>query len=531
MEHRSETPNGDPLDEKSHYVLAVLRGLRERDDGAAVRWNSRTISGRELHACVVATTAGLRREGVGPGSVLGLLTEAMSPLGLVGRYAAHLLGATVVHLRTAVPSPSAPPIAPRAQARIIRANRIGALLADASGTEAALEAADLAGVPVRVLPADTFGSLDGSDPADAAAVREGPFHAPEPAVVTYTSGSTGEPKGVAESFAGMNARILAGYPALTGTGRPVFLATAPVSHADGPFMDITLSARGTLVLPEVIDADTMLRAIEEEKVTATSLSVPELYAMLDHPDLSTIDVSSLRQLLYTGYPASPERLTAATKYFGDALLQGYGLTETGPLTLLLPHEHLDPALVGTVGRALPGVEIVIRDEETGEPCPTGVAGEVCVRSPIMMSGYVGEPELTASVLRDGWLHTGDLGHLDEAGYLGLEGRIKDVIKVSAAKIHPALVEQALLTHPAVANAAVYGCPDTDGLERVHAAVVLRPGTACTAQQLRDHVGTTLPSTQAPVRIVVRAELPRTASGRKIDRPRLRREDSDTEELA
>lgn len=523
----AEDASPTPLDGTTHYVAAVLAGLRRRGAGPVVRWGGRSVTGDELHRCVVGTTANLRALGIGGGSTVGVLTEAMSPRALVARYAAHLLGATVVHLRTAVPSPSAPPIPLDAQAAIVGQAGVDLLLVDAENAGRGGAVAARAARSPRV--AEAFGPLGAA--ADPTAELPATITVPDPAVVTFTSGSTGEPKGVAEGFAGLNNRILLGYPALTaGTERPVFLATCPVSHADGPFMDLTLAAGGTVVLPEVIDADTMLTAIAAERVTSTSLSVPELYALLDHPDLAVTDVSSLRQMLYTGYPASPERLTQAVKHFGDALMQGYGTTETGPVSLLLPHEHRDPALVATVGRPLPGVEVTIHDPDSGAELPAGAEGEIRVRSAIMMTEYLADPELTARTISDGRLRTGDLGRLDEAGYLHVLGRIDDVIKVRATKVHPAVVEKALLTHPDIANAAVYAGADPDGLARVHAAVTLRPGAGCTAAELREHVAATLPETQAPVRFAVVDPLPRTASGRKVDRPRLRREDADATAL-
>jgi fatty-acyl-CoA synthase len=286
-------------------------------------------------------------------------------------------------------------------------------------------------------------------------------------------------------------------------------------------VDGVLAAGGTVILHEHFDPGEVLRAVDTHRVSWAFLAAPHIYQLLDHPDLATTDLSALRQVVYGGCPASPTRLAEAVRVFGPVLRQSYGTTETWGITALTPPEHLEPALLGTVGRPLPGVRVAVRDPDSGRDLAPGETGEVCVRSPSMMDGYWADPDLTATVLRDGWVHTGDLGYLDDRGYLHLVDRIADVIKAGGIKVHPADVEKALTAHPAVAQAAVYGARDADEVEHVYAAVVLRPdATGTTVDDLRTHVAGTLSPRHAPDAITFCAGLPLTGTG-KPDKRALR----------
>ena len=205
-------------------------------------------------------------------------------------------------------------------------------------------------------------------------------------------------------------------------------------------------------------------------------------------------------------------------------MQIYGTSEAAAITMLTPFEHSDPALLTTAGRPL-FTEVRIRDDNDERDLPAGEIGEILVRSPFGMTRYVGDPELTARTLRDGWLHTGDLGFLDARGYLTISGRRSEVIKANGIKIHPASLERVLMTHPAVAQAAVFAVVDRDRLEHVHAAVATHPGQPePTEEELRELLGTRLSVKHVPGRIQIRAALPLTGIG-KPDKARLAAEAS------
>ncbi len=199
----------------------------------------------------------------------------------------------------------------------------------------------------------------------------------------------------------------------------------------------------------------------------------------------------------------------AAKVLGPVLIQVYGTSEAGMISMLFPPEHLDPELRMPVGRPADGVRVTIRDPWDGRALPAGEHGEVWVMTPWSMADYWNEPEPTADAVRDGLVRSGDLGHLDHAGYLHLHGRLADVLKANGIKISPDAVERALLAHPAVAQVAVFGVEDTDRIERIHAAVVPRENARVDRAALRRHVGTTLSANHVP-------------GDRAADRPPVRR---------
>ncbi|WP_222598544.1 class I adenylate-forming enzyme family protein [Lentzea tibetensis] len=501
-----------------HYVTRILDTLAERGDDPVLWWEDAPVSGTTFGNSVRAATAALRELGVGTGSTVAILTRNNSPSTLTARYAAHLLGASVVHIRGANPGTSGPDLSIETQVRMLGETKASVLVFDSERAQRAKALSDLMPGGLKL---GCFGA-----PVPGAAALDGPVaetdiapQKPERANVTYTSGSTGRPKGVCLRFDAWNSTVLWGASAVPDGAAIKFLAVSPLSHSVGLVVDIMIAAGGTVLLHDGFEAGAALRAIERFRVTGTMIGVPQLYALLDHPDLKTTDVSSLYQLLYVGCPASPARLEQALPVFGAALTQNYGTTEAGRITLLSPADHQRPELLSTVGRPSPDVALKICDPETGREVGEGEIGEVCVRSTNMMSGYVDDPELTARVLRDGWLHTGDFGRLDGEGYLRLFGRIGDIIKAGDTKVYPADVEKVLTGHPDVVDACVYAQKDADELEHVHAAVVLRPDGRTRFSTLREHVGKAMSVRHAPVRFVRWEQLPLSASG-KVDRQRV-----------
>jgi fatty-acyl-CoA synthase len=244
---------------------------------------------------------------------------------------------------------------------------------------------------------------------------------------------------------------------------------------------------------------------------------------MDHPDAPRTDTSSLRTLTYGGCQASPSRLADAVRAFGPVLVQGYGQNEAGGISVLTPEDHdpLRPDRLRSAGKVLPGVEVAIRDS-AGRDLPTGEHGEICVRSPMVMEGYWKQPELTAEVLRDGWLHTGDVGHLDGEGYLTIVDRLKDMIVVVGGHVYTTELEDLLNTHPDVLQSAVFGVRDADHAERVHAVVVRAPGSGVDDRELCAMVRSARGAMYEPARVTFTDALPLTDAG-KPDKKELRRQ--------
>jgi fatty-acyl-CoA synthase len=302
---------------------------------------------------------------------------------------------------------------------------------------------------------------------------------------------------------------------------PRYLACTSLARVAGLCVDLALLQGGSVVLHPFFDVGDVLAAIERERVTRLWL-LPPLHEILDHPALHTTDISSIQRITYGGSPASTARLRQAEGIFGRVLHSWYGQSETLGLTEVHPEEHSITGRHGqiTVGRALPGVELSIRDQH-GTVLSAGSEGEIHARAHSMMNGYWKQPEQTARVLHDGWVRTGDIGYLDKDGYLFLVDRRQDVIVVEGAHLYPSEIEAVLLAHPAVAQCAVFGVRHDDTAEHVHAAVVPARGHHANSDELRAFVAARKSGLHAPHTFHVMTTIPLTSLG-KPDKHALRR---------
>ncbi|MFF9485633.1 class I adenylate-forming enzyme family protein [Streptomyces sp. NPDC014676] len=498
------------------YTRRLLAALERDPARVVVHRPDAAVTAGELRASLLGSAALLRSLRVGPGTTVAILTGPNHPLMLSARYAVHLLGATSVYVRSMNPRTDTETFSLATQTELLRDLAVPLLLVDEEDEESAARGRWLArrrpGLTVRAIPrtADGAGTVPSAPP-------------PRPddlAVVDFTSGSTGRPKMVAQRHGTREHLVGRLADGLDPRGPATLLSVTPVSHTTAPMADAVLCGGGTVVLHDEFDADATLAAIAEHHVTDAYLAVPHLYRLLDHPLITSYDLSSLRRITYSGTPASPGRVREAVRLLGDVLIQVYGTTEAGGISSLTPLDHREPELLGSVGRPFPWVRVEIRAPGTGTPLGRGQSGEIWIDSPTVSAGYLDDDRLTADTYRDGWLRTGDLGHWDAYGYLRLDGRVGDVIKHGGLKLDPAAIEAALLQHPQVRQAAVFGVRDDDFVEQVHAAVELHSGAGHTSCDLRGYVAATLTPEHAPVSVSVWPELPLTPSG-KPDRTRLR----------
>ena len=320
---------------------------------------------------------------------------------------------------------------------------------------------------------------DGTGPADDPGFEPGPDD-----VVTqlYTSGTTGLPKGAMISGRNLSTILVEADRVFHIGPDTVSLVAMPLFHIGGTGWAVAgMSRGGHSVIVRDIDPVEILGLIERHRITETFIVPAVLMFLLATPELATADVSSLRTVFYGASPISEDVLVRSMAALGCDFAQVYGLTETtGAITSLMPADH-DPdgpraGLLRSAGRPFDHVELRIVDAGSGEELPPGGVGEVWTRSDQNMLGYWNKPEETASVLSgDGWFRTGDAGWLDADGFLFLHDRIKDMIVSGGENVYPAEVENALLGHPWVADAAVIGVPDDRWGETVKAVVVLAPG--------------------------------------------------------
>ncbi|MFI2611653.1 AMP-binding protein [Kitasatospora sp. NPDC018619] len=457
--------------------------------------------------------------GAARGTTVTLLT-GNTPEALSARYAAGLAGARVVNLYDGMSAP--------VLAEITASVDTTVLLVDAERYDAAAELLPLIDVPAVLTlgpgPAPAGGgSAVGEDVLAASAHR--PAEPPDVRIrpeddlsIRHTGGTTGVPKGILSRHGTYR---LVFDSAVGSREAPVLLAATPLAHLAGILSDLALHRGGTVVLQRSFEPGAVLAAIEREHVTDFWVLPPLLHQLLDHPAISRTDLSSLRHILYGGSASSPTRIREALKVFGPVLVGVYGMSEAQLISMLPPEEHDRIGRGGqvSVGRPSPGVEVAIRSAD-GTDLPVGEQGEVHLRSATVMAGYWKRPDLTAAVLHDGWLNTGDVGYFDEDGYLYLADRVKDLIIVVGGHVYPSEVEDLLVTHPSVARCAVFGVRDDQEAEHVHVAVVPTPGHRPDLATLRTFVTERKGRIFAPEALHLVDEIPLTPVG-KPDKRRLR----------
>jgi acyl-CoA synthetase (AMP-forming)/AMP-acid ligase II len=342
--------------------------------------------------------------------------------------------------------------------------------------------------------------------------------------LSATGGTTGRPKGVMNthrSLQTMCAHLMIGCPYGSGE-RPVNLAAAPMTHTAG-LLSLPCTARGgTTVVVTRPDPAVLLGAIPKYRVTELFLPPTVIYRLLDVPDLgSKVDFSSMKYFLYGAAPMSVEKLKQAIAVIGPVMMGGYGQTEApATISCLPPDAHfVDGKLASderltSVGRPNPLVRVEIMTD-ANKILPQGETGEICVRGDLVMKGYYKAPDKTAETIVDGWLHTGDIGHIDAEGYLHITDRKKDMIISGGFNVYPSEVEQVIWSHPAVQDCAVIGVPDEKWGEAVKAVVELNAGQSATAEELISLCKEKLGSVKAPKSVDFVASLPRSPVGKVL----------------
>jgi len=346
-------------------------------------------------------------------------------------------------------------------------------------------------------------------------------------ILMYTSGTTSLPKGVMLTYGDFTNYVVGTVEMADGTPRGISLLCAPLYHIAGTANIMTAIWAGRkIVILRQFDPKEWLAAVQNEQVTHAFVVPTMLKQLIDHPEFSTFDLSSLENLSYGGAPMPFPVIRRAIEMFPKqtGFVNAFGQTETtSTLTVLGPADHrLDgtPAEVErnlkrltSVGLPLPDVEVRVLDEDNKELPPNDI-GEVVIRTPRVMKGYAGQESATAALLdADGWLHTRDMGYIDEDGYIYLVGRKDDIIIRGGENIAPAEIEAVLHAHPAVDEAAVIGLPDVDWGQKIAAFVALRPGKTANAVELSEFCRQRLASFKKPEMIRFVDALPKNPLGK------------------
>jgi acyl-CoA synthetase (AMP-forming)/AMP-acid ligase II len=443
---------------------------------------------------VCRAAAVLRARGVASGDVVALMLPNRAEF-VVALFAAWRLGAAV--------TPISPTLVPA---------EVAHQLTDAGAKVLIVDRPMEADIPVLQLDGLAAASpdcLDAVETADDAL-----------ALLIYTSGTTGRPKGVMLDHANVNAMCRMVIEGFELTGADHSLLILPLFHVNGIVVSTLapLIAGGRATIAGRFNPATFFDRIEATRATYFS-AVPTIYTMLAGlPPEVRPDTTSVRFAVCGAAPASVELLERFESRYGIGLIEGYGLSEGSCASTGNPLRGKRKP--GTVGIPLPGQEIRIVDGE-GRQLPDGEVGEVVIKGPNVMRGYLNRPEDTAKTLFDGWLHTGDVGRFDEDGYLVLVDRAKDMIIRGGENIYPKEIETVVYQLPEIAEAAVVGRANPVYGEEPVLFASLHPGTGLTADRIRDHLTASLSKYKLPVQITIVGELPKNPVG-KIDKPALRR---------
>ena len=338
------------------------------------------------------------------------------------------------------------------------------------------------------------------------------------AVILYTSGTTGFPKGAELSHANMTLNALGSRDLLLLTQEDIHLVVLPLFHSFGQtvLMNAGLSMGNTLVLIPRFTPDGVLGAMQAEKATVFA-GVPTMYwAMLTFEDPENkIDIPTIAKNLRVGVSGASslplEIIRGIQEKYGISIMEGYGLSETCPVaTFNLPHKERKP---GTVGTPIWGIEVKVFDAENNE-VPTGEVGEVVIRGHNVMKGYYNKPEATAEAFKGTtWFHTGDLGRMDEDGYLSIVDRVKDMVIRGGFNVYPREIEEVLMTHPAVSLASVIGVPHDQHGEEIKAYIVLNAGQSASEEEIVEWSKAQMAAYKYPRIVEMREALPMTATGK------------------
>jgi acyl-CoA synthetase (AMP-forming)/AMP-acid ligase II len=339
-------------------------------------------------------------------------------------------------------------------------------------------------------------------------------------IIKFSGGSTGTPKPVVQSQRCVNAQADGLRDFFEFRSDDVNLIAAPLTHGASCFVLPILEVGGRHVLTETAKPDVVFRAIAAHAVTTMYAPPTLLYSMIESDELARAELRSLRHVIYSAAPMPARRIRDCQRALGPVIETAYGQVEAPQIiTAMRADELLLEENLTSVGKASSVVSIGIVSAD-GAILPSGEVGEIVVSGPLLMTGYLDRAEETDRAIADGWLHTGDLGMIDDRGYLYIRGRLREVINTGGFKVYPADVEASLAKHRAVEECAVFGVPDAKWGEAVNAAVVIRSGATVQPESLIAWVKAELGSVKAPKRVWLVDHLERNAAG-KVSRAAVR----------
>ncbi|MEU6260116.1 AMP-binding protein [Streptomyces sp. NPDC047043] len=524
-----------PVNPADSLVHALRRAVGEAPDRDFLAYFDGRLSYREVDELSDSVAGHLAARGLEHGDRVAILLQN-SPLFVLALLGAWKAGATVVPVNPMYKSGEV--------AHVLRDGEVAALICSDRAWDSYLRetAADS---PVSIvltgceLDFQTRGDArvlaferlpQATDAADLTTVARAGYEAPEGrrlrpsdiALISYTSGTSGAPKGATNTHGNIMYNAERQRTGLALPDAPVYYALAPLFHITGMVCQLgaCLNSAGTLVLTYRFEAGVVLEAFAEHRPHYTVGPSTAFMALAARPDVTPDHFSSFVNISSGGAPVPPALVEKFRAGFGPYIRNGYGLTEcTAPCASVPPglEAPVDP-VSGTLAVGLPGPETVVRIvDEQGQEVPFGEQGEILVRGPQVVPGYWRRPEATAETFPGGELRTGDIGFMDEQGWLYVVDRKKDMINASGFKVWPREVEDVLYTHPAVREAAVVGVPDGYRGETVKAYISLRPGAETDPDELAVYCKERLAAYKYPRQVEILPDLPKTASGKILRR--------------
>jgi acyl-CoA synthetase (AMP-forming)/AMP-acid ligase II len=489
----------------SSYVLeqALARG----DKPALIDGGSgRTITYAQLVGMVASFAGGLAARGFGPGSVLAIMAPNIPEYAVIFHGVATA-GGTITTINPTYTAQEVHKQLVDSGATILVT--IGLFLdtartgAEGTGVTEIYVMGEGDAMPVT----DLFGTPMAQVERSAGDV----------VCLPYSSGTTGLSKGVMLTHSNLVANVAQVLSGADITDDESFIAVLPFFHIYGMqvLMNTGLRAGVTIITMPRFDLEEFLRLHQEHGITRSFVAPPIVVALAKHPLVDKYDLSALRQVFSGAAPLSAELAIECGQRLGCDVVQGYGMTEMSPVSHLTPPGMFKP---GSCGVTAPNTVTKVVDPVTQAELGVDADGEVCVKGPQVMPGYLNNQAATDAIFdQDGWLHTGDIGHLDADGHLWVVDRLKELIKYNGFQVPPAELEALLLTHPAIADAAVVGLPDPEAGEIPVAHVVLRPGVEATPEEIQAFVAGQVAHYKQVRRVVITDTIPKSASGKILRR--------------
>jgi len=490
------------------FAAEVLRETATRQaQKTAIITKDEELNFGTLDERVQALAVNLQREGVSRGDRVGLLLPNSAAIPL-SYYATQKIGAVAVILDVRLKGKELQGVLTDADLKLLITHE--QLFPEVEEIFRSMPA-----VPVWIAGGQGARALEARFSAPSVAIESPHMNADDDALILYTSGTTGEPKGVVLSY-----RNLRQYPTVMRDMSVTDATTIrgcvlPMSHIVGPVVCNELAERGyTLVIFDQINPITLLEGIQKYRVNVFE-SVPIVFQLLlGVKNLASYDTSSVKIAAMMGTSIPLPLLQAFQKAQPHIkVIQGYGLTETSPLITLVEPAKAQ-AKMGSIGKPVPGVEVKIVDQN-GADVSVGEPGEIITRGPHVMKGYFRRPQATAERIRNGWLHTGDVGKAGADGYYYHLGRRDDMIITGGLNVYPAEVENLIYTFPGVQEAVVFAIPDAKRGQVLGAAIVPRSGAELSEKDLLTFLRANLANFKVPDKIVIREALPRTSSGKTV----------------